>query len=281
MTLLNLDIHYFTNIKTKRLIGLLGVGAEILPIRLWCHCAEHHAENAELLGYSAEEIESLIAWRGTRGKAVAALLKVGFLDAIEHGFHVHDWLDYQGHIGAFKRRSRAANEIRWSSLRKPQDGILNAASRTPSDETGTPCDDTRIPAGATENSGRSPSGESRTPSDETRSPLTNQTNKPNQPSSLTYLNQPNQLLQMAKINPDQSHKDSFEEANRVRELIRAHAGTSITITEPNLKTLVALREKHGRSFERACEYLHPGVDNIVGYLRSMLEPSPKSRNGSP
>ena len=281
MTFLNLDIHYFTSIKTKRLIGLLGPGTEILPLRLWCHCAEHHAENGELLGYSAEEIESMIAWRGTRGRAVAALLRVGFLEAIEHGFRVHDWLEYQGHIGAFKRRSRAANEVRWSTLEKSQDGILKTTSRTPSEEIGTPNDATRIPSGATGNSARTPSDETRNPCGETRSPLTNQTNTPNQPSLLTYLNQPNQLPETTKLNPDQSRKDSFEAANRVRELIRARVGPSFTISERNLKTLVALLEKHGRSFEQACEHLHPGVDNIVGYLRSMLEPSPKPRSRSP
>ena len=223
----------------------------------------------------------MIAWRGTRGRAVAALLRVGFLEAIEHGFRVHDWLEYQGHIGAFKRRSRAANEVRWSTLEKSQDGILKTTSRTPSEEIGTPNDATRIPSGATGNSARTPSDETRNPCGETRSPLTNQTNTPNQPSLLTYLNQPNQLPQTTKLNPDQSRKDSFEAANRVRELIRARVGPSFTISERNLKTLVALLEKHGRSFEQACEHLHPGVDNIVGYLRSMLEPFPKGRSRSP
>ena len=59
MAYLNLDIHYFTNIKTKRLVGLLGKGAELLPLRLWCHCAEHHAENGELAGYTAQELEEM------------------------------------------------------------------------------------------------------------------------------------------------------------------------------------------------------------------------------
>ena len=67
MPYLNLDLNYFDHIKTKRLVGLLGRGSEVLPIRLWCACGKHRAESGKLDGYSAQEIESLVEWWGESG----------------------------------------------------------------------------------------------------------------------------------------------------------------------------------------------------------------------
>src|SRR3989442_9495696 len=118
MANLNLDLDYFSHIKTKRLIGLLGQGAEILPIKLWCHCGAHHAETGRLTGYSVEEIETIIEWSGDPGKAVAALVKVGFLNHREGEFSVHEWSEHEGHIIAFHKRAVAANRKRWKKIHR-------------------------------------------------------------------------------------------------------------------------------------------------------------------
>ena len=115
MPYLNLDFNYFTNVKTRRLACQLGPGSEMLPIRLWCHSAGHHAEDGVLEGYTVEEIEFFLEWKGARGRAVAALVKVGFLDTLENGFRVHNWMIHEGHISEFKRRSRIANASRWKN----------------------------------------------------------------------------------------------------------------------------------------------------------------------
>jgi hypothetical protein len=125
---LNLDLDYWTNRKTVRLIGLLGVGAEILPLRLWTYVAKHHPETGHLKGYMAEELESAAGWTGIKGKMVDAMLTVGFLENIGDGFKVHGWLDHAGHLAAFKKRAKTAAKRRWRNyaLSKPKQTITNA-----------------------------------------------------------------------------------------------------------------------------------------------------------
>ena len=118
MPYLNLDVDYFDHIKTKRLVGLLGRGAEVLPIKLWGSCAKHHAESGKLTGYSTQEIEATCDWWGLEGQMVEAMVKVGFLDETEDGYQIHDWLDHAGHLAAFKARAIYAARKRWGKLGK-------------------------------------------------------------------------------------------------------------------------------------------------------------------
>jgi hypothetical protein len=117
MPYLNLDLDYFTHPKTMRLIGLLGRAAEVLPIRLWAYCGKHFAEDGRLTDHSPQEIESLTGWWGKEGAAVEAMLKVGFMKKVKNGYQVHDWKDYQGHIGALKERNRKVAINRWKNIR--------------------------------------------------------------------------------------------------------------------------------------------------------------------
>lgn len=126
MPSINLDLLYFDHPKTGRLIRLLGKGSEVIPIRLWVHCGRHHPETGTLAGYSAQEIESEVAWWGQKGKAVEALVEVGFLDRIENGFQIHDWLDHCGHLVVYKERAKKASKQRWENARL--DASRNASS---------------------------------------------------------------------------------------------------------------------------------------------------------
>jgi hypothetical protein len=114
MPYLNLDLAYFNHRKTVRLVGLLGRGAEVLPIKLWSYCGMHHAESGRLTSYGPEEIETAAGWWGEKGRAVEAMVTVGFLDKDDSGnFQVHDWLDHAGHLVAFKKRAISAAKRRW------------------------------------------------------------------------------------------------------------------------------------------------------------------------
>lgn len=114
---LNLDPGYFKHRKTVRLIGLLGKGAEVLPIRLWAYYAEAHPDDdGRLTGYSTQEIESAAQWWGKPGEMVKGMRKVGFLDKDGETYSLHNWLDRQGHIKALKERSRKMNKARWAKL---------------------------------------------------------------------------------------------------------------------------------------------------------------------
>jgi hypothetical protein len=236
MPYLNLDINYFTNVKTRRLVCLLGPGSELLPIRLWCHCASHHAEDGVLEGYSVEEIEFFLEWKGPRGKAVSTLLKVGFLDPVDYGFRVHDWMVHEGHISEFKRRSRIANASRW----KNSIALADARSRPISKNSETPCTETRTP--------------SRTPSNETRT-----------------LNLSNHTTQRQTGDVCAREPEAARIKDGIRETILQRMGPGTDLSEEDVETMVALSKMHGLAFQKACEHLRPGVENIVGYVRTLLD----------
>lgn len=128
MPYLNLDLDYFEHRKTVRLIGLLGRGAEVLPIKLWRYCGKFHAEDGKLIGYSQAEIEAQVGWWGKPGEAVAALCddRVRYLRKIDNGFEAVDWLEHQGHLKMFKERARTAANTRWGNASSNASGMPQA-----------------------------------------------------------------------------------------------------------------------------------------------------------
>lgn len=119
MPSINLEVNYFEHRKTVRLVSSLGVGTDLLPIRLWTYAAKHHKADGRLAGYLPAEIEHIMGWRGEKGLAVEALVKVGFLDPLpEGGYQVHDWLDHAGHLAIYSERAKAASAKRWSKKAK-------------------------------------------------------------------------------------------------------------------------------------------------------------------
>lgn len=127
MSYLNLDLDYFDHPKTKRLIGLLGRGAEVLPIRLWIYCGKFHSEQGRLSGYSPQEIESVAGWWGKSGDLVPALIRAGFITQESDGdCQMVAWEEHQGHIAALKRKGKAMAEARWSRVRVDADSITGS-----------------------------------------------------------------------------------------------------------------------------------------------------------
>ncbi len=140
MAYLNLDLDYFDHPKTKRLVGLLGRGSDVLPVRLWCYCGKFHADTGDMTGYSPTELESLIGWWGQPGKAVEVLEHLKFLDATDSGYKVHDWDKINGHIAAFKARAQAGAAEKWRRVKAEADAqamlkqsLSNAASNALTD----------------------------------------------------------------------------------------------------------------------------------------------------
>lgn len=134
MPSLNLDLDYFTNPKVLRLAGLLGAEAFVIPIRLWCYVAKHHAETGKLVGYSKQEIERIVEWSGEPGRCVDALVAVKLLEKTRahrpnrsapqtapeqppkhpQTYVVHAWLEHAGHIVYYKRRAKSGAKARWA-----------------------------------------------------------------------------------------------------------------------------------------------------------------------
>lgn len=136
MPFLNLDFDYFDHPKTTRLVGLLGHGSEIYPIRLWTHIAKFHAKDGILSGYTTEAIEQAIRWTGKHGDGVGALLSVGFIEKTDGGYRAHDWNDHQGHIHALKIRNKKVAKNRWKNIRNTTSTV---------DTSGIPKSTTRVP----------------------------------------------------------------------------------------------------------------------------------------
>lgn len=115
MPSLNLDLDYPDHPKTKRLVCLLGRGAEALPILLWCYCGKYHRTDGSLTGYSPQEIESLVRWTGKPGVAFAALVRCGFLDVDADGnARIHDWTDHAGHLEHYHQAAKRGAKARWA-----------------------------------------------------------------------------------------------------------------------------------------------------------------------
>lgn len=120
MPALNLALDYFDHPKTRRLVGLLGRGAEVLPIRLWCYCGKYHERDGSLTSYSPQEIESIVGWWGSPGKAVEAMVQVGFLDKASKGpgVTVHNWTSRAGHFAKYSEAARIGATARWNRFRE-------------------------------------------------------------------------------------------------------------------------------------------------------------------
>jgi len=127
---LNVRCDYFDHPKTKRLIGLLGRGAEVLPIRLWAYCGMYHSKDGRLTGYAEQEIESLVNWWGKPGEMLAALEKVGYVQRENGaGWAMADWGEHQGHIEALKVRGRRMAEARWTRIRGEDDSNADSIAQ--------------------------------------------------------------------------------------------------------------------------------------------------------
>ena len=137
MPYLNLEVHFFSHVKTRRLVGLLGNGSDVLPIKLWAHVGDHHAKDGRLDGYTDREIEAIVGWWGETGRCIDAMLKVGFIHKTEAGFVVHDWLEHEGHIASYHERAKRANRKRWKRIsRNP--------TRTPKTRISDPLQEDRL-----------------------------------------------------------------------------------------------------------------------------------------
>ena len=142
MPSINLDLNYFDHPKTKRLVGLLGRGADVLPVRVWCACGRHYSDSGKLTGLTAQEIESQVGWWGLPGKMIAAMVQVGFLEGNDVlGYSVHDWLDHSGHLAVYRARAKAAAQARWG---KGKNHASSNASSIKADASSMP-DDCNLP----------------------------------------------------------------------------------------------------------------------------------------
>lgn len=122
MAYLNLDLDFIEHRKTKRIVGLLGEGAEVYLLRLWSYCGRFHCEDGVFRDYTNSEIESIAGWKGEPGAMLQAMLRVGWMECVQQCgqqcvWQMHDWEEHQGHLAAFKVRGREMAKKRWGKAK--------------------------------------------------------------------------------------------------------------------------------------------------------------------
>lgn len=108
MPSVNLDLNFYLQPRTLKLVDMLGKDSENVALRLRCYCGEHHSEDGRLTGLSAAMIESISCWRGKKGAAIAALLESKFLSLDGDTYVFHDFEVWGGHIKKYRERARTA-----------------------------------------------------------------------------------------------------------------------------------------------------------------------------
>lgn len=139
---IHLDASYFTHDKTAFLIGLLGKGSEVLPIRLWCIAAAPYAETGIRPRFSAQEIEAGVKWWGKPGACAPALRLAGFLDEAEgNTFVIHNWEERARHLIVNRARAVKAASVRWAladSMLRAQPGHAPSNAQASGSPNGPP-----------------------------------------------------------------------------------------------------------------------------------------------
>lgn len=95
-------------------------------IRLLCFTASSK-ETGELNGTDPEDIAESIGWGGDAHQLVAALIACGWIDKVDSGLVVHDWLTYNSSVFAHRQ------SVKRQSLKSKPDISLTSDCRQPDD----------------------------------------------------------------------------------------------------------------------------------------------------
>ncbi len=102
-----ITVGFSTHPKRLLLQSRLGKVAVLALIDLWEHCATQHW-NGVLMNYTPKMIARVTDWDGDPQEFVETLCEVGFLDAVEDGYLVHDWLDHNEYCSKVLDRIESA-----------------------------------------------------------------------------------------------------------------------------------------------------------------------------
>ena len=120
-----IDVGFFGHIKTKKLRKRLGLEGVFALQMLWAYAAQHEHEHGRV--YTDEDIELAVDWDGD--DLAPVLAEVGYLDAVDGGYIIHEWETHNGYAASAAKRSEAARTAankRWQS-RRTCDGNATAS----------------------------------------------------------------------------------------------------------------------------------------------------------
>lgn len=102
-----ITVGFFFHPKTLRLQSELGDSGILALIRLWEHAAAHRWDGV-LMEYTPRMIGGVVGWAGDPRGLVDALVHIGFLDKVDGGYLVHDWLDHNDYCSKVLDRIESA-----------------------------------------------------------------------------------------------------------------------------------------------------------------------------
>jgi len=123
---IRLSIAFKNHRKRKRLVRLLGVGAEVYLIDLWLTAAVDRP-SGHLDGWDEEDIADACGWMGDPEKLVGALVEAQWLakDA-EKGYAIHDWCEHQPWAHKANDRADASRFSRLAQINRAEYDELKA-----------------------------------------------------------------------------------------------------------------------------------------------------------
>ncbi|HSW65255.1 MAG TPA: hypothetical protein VLH56_18385 [Dissulfurispiraceae bacterium] len=96
-----IDVGFFNHIKTKRLRKRLGLEGVFALQMLWAYAAQHEHEHGRV--YTNEDIELAVDWDGD--DLAPVLAEVGYLDAVDGGYIIHELETHNGYAASAAKRS--------------------------------------------------------------------------------------------------------------------------------------------------------------------------------
>lgn len=82
-------------------------------VRLWAYTGTYYSAEGRLTGLPGPEIEAVCKWEGEKGKALKAMVEIGWLDLVEGEYQVHDWQEHEGHMARYHTRAKKAAAVRY------------------------------------------------------------------------------------------------------------------------------------------------------------------------
>jgi uncharacterized phage protein (TIGR02220 family) len=100
-----LNFNFYKNPKTKMLIKKLGAESIISLQKLWIYAGETLEDG--ILLYKKPYIELIAEWKPEDNKFIDALIDIGFLEVIDGGYSLHDFIEENGNLYLKKVRREA------------------------------------------------------------------------------------------------------------------------------------------------------------------------------
>jgi len=131
---IRLDVAFFRNLKTRKLVAALGSQGIVSLFCLWCYTRERHPQGV-LEGVGLDDLEAIAEWTGMPGAFTSYATSKRWVDVSPEGvLSVHDWPEHQPWAFGSKRRSEAAKigaHSKWQSVGIKRDSTrrIRGASR--------------------------------------------------------------------------------------------------------------------------------------------------------